>query len=214
MAAVSNSTVTLDELAILLPSWKRHLQAENRSIRTIQSYEESLLQFEKYLRQVGMPVDVTKLLREHIEAFEVSLFELGRSPSTVAVRHRSLQQFFRWAEEERIIAVSPMAKMKPPNIPESPVAVVSEADVRTMLKAADRRTFDDLRDTAIITLLYDTGCRLSEVTNLRWSSDDPNECDVDLDQAVIVVMGKGSRPRTVPVGRRTVKALDRYLRER
>jgi site-specific recombinase XerD len=201
-------------VSILLPSWRRHLKAENKSPRTIQSYEEALLQFDGYLRDVGMPTDVTKLHREHIEAFEVYLFDLGRTPSTVASRHRSLQQFFRWTEEERIRPDSPMAKMRPPKIPEAPVAVIPEQNIRLMLKGADDKTFEGLRDTAIIMLLHDTGCRLAEVTNLRWSPDDIDASDVDLDQGVIVVMGKGSRPRTVPVGRKSVKALDRYIRER
>lgn len=214
MVSVTSSGSTLDEVAGVLPSWLRHLKAENKSPRTIQSYEESVLQFARYLAQVGMPTDMTRIGREHVEAYEVSLFEIGRSASTVAVRHRSLQQFFRWAEEERIAVPSPMAKMKPPKIPERPVAVVPEEDVRRMLKEADGRDFDDLRDTAIITLLYDTGCRLAEITNLRFNLDNPAANDVDLDQGVLIVIGKGRRPRSAPIGKKAVKALDRYLRER
>jgi site-specific recombinase XerD len=213
MVSFTSSVSTVDEVAIVLPSWLRHLRAENKSPRTIQSYEESVLQFERYLREVGMPTDITKIVREHVEAYEVSLFDLGRSASTVAVRHRSLQQFFRWAEEERIAIPSPMAKMKPPKIPEKPVAVIPDDDVRALLRSADGRTFEDLRDTALITMLYDTGCRLSEITNLRFSHDD-EVSDVDLDQGVIIVLGKGRRPRTAPIGKKTVKTLDRYIRER
>jgi site-specific recombinase XerD len=213
MATVTKDINSLDEVSALLPSWRRHLRAENKSPRTVQSYEESVLQFEAYLHRAGMPTDITKIVREHVEAFEVYLFQLGRTASTVAVRHRSLQQFFRWAEEERMVPESPMSKMRPPRIPETPVAVVSEADVRKMLKEAGGSSFEDLRDSAIITLLYDTGCRLAEVTNLRWSVD-LGDSDVDLDQGIIVVLGKGSRPRSVPIGRKTVKAIDRYVRQR
>jgi hypothetical protein len=51
----------------------RHLKAQKKSSRTIQSYEESVLQFDRYLREVGMPTDVTMVHREHVEAFEVHL---------------------------------------------------------------------------------------------------------------------------------------------
>lgn len=67
--------------------------------------------------------------------------------------------------------------------------------------------------TAIVRLLIDTGGRLAEITNLRWS-DDPDEGDVDLDQRCARVLGKSRRERVVPIGAKTVKALDRYLRAR
>jgi site-specific recombinase XerD len=213
MTSTTKGAASLDELGVLISPWKRHLRAENKSDRTVQSYEESVLQFEAYLRSVGMPVDVTKILREHIEAFEVHLFELGRAANTVGVRYRSLQQFFRWAEEERVVTANPMANMSPPAVPEVPVDVIPADDVRAMLKTASGLTFVDLRDTAIIIAMYDTGVRLAEITNLRWAAD-PDESDVDLDQGVVLVLGKGRRPRMVPIGKKTVRALDRYIRER
>lgn len=206
------ATASLDDLTSLIDPWKRHLASENKAGRTIQSYEESVLQFGRYLIDSGGPADVSQITRGHVEAFEVHLFSLGRSPNTVAVRYRSLQQFFRWVEDEGI-AASPMVKMNPPAIPEIPVDIVPIDDVRAVLKGANSRSFDDLRDTALITLLFDTGTRLAEITNLRWALN-PDASDVDLDQGLVVVMGKGSRPRHVPVGKKAVTALDRYLRVR
>jgi integrase len=107
-----------------------------------------------------------------------------------------------------------MANMRPPKIPDKPVPVLAEADLRIILDGCAAKTFDDLRDTAIIRLLYDTGGRLAEVTNLAWVDDDREACDVDLDQGTISVVGKGNRRRLVPIGKKTVKAIDRYLRER
>jgi site-specific recombinase XerD len=161
-----------------------------------------------------MPTAVANLTREHVEAFLEHLLDLGRSPSTVANRYRSLQQLFRWLEDDGEISRSPMHKMRPPRVPEVPVPVLTEDQVRTILAGCAAKTFDDLRDTAILMLLYDTGGRLAETTNLAYVENDPPACDVDLDQATIVVHGKGGRPRLVPIGRKTVKAIDRYLRER
>lgn len=205
---------TVGDLTVLLPSWRRHLRAENKSARTIQSYTEAAEQFGAFLSDTGMPTAVQKLTREHVEAFLEHLFEKGRSPSTVANRYRSLQQLFRWLEDDREISRSPMDKMRPPKVPEKPVAVLSENEVRAILAGCSAKTFDCLRDTAIIMMLYDTGGRLAETTNLAWDERDPLACDVDLDQATILVHGKGGRPRLIPIGRKTVKALDRYLRER
>jgi site-specific recombinase XerD len=203
----------LGDVAGLLPSWSRHLRAENRSPRTIQSYLEAAEQFIVFAAEHGLPPTGPELQRSHIEAFLDHLLEVGRSPSTVANRYRSLQQLFRWLEDEGEIPRSPMAKMRPPEVPEQPVAVLTDDEVRKILAGCASRNFDDLRDTAIIMMLYDTGGRLAEVTNLAWS-DDPELCDIDLDTGTLRVLGKGSRIRHVPIGRKTVKALDRYLRER
>ena len=142
------------------------------------------------------------------------LLDRGFSASTAANRYRSLQQLFRWLEDDGEIVRSPMAKMRPPKVADVPVPVLAEDTVRRILGTCSTRAFEDLRDIAIIMLLYDTGGRLSEVTNLAWVDDDPEDGDVDLDQAMITVLGKGARPRTVPIGRKTVKSLDRYVRVR
>ena len=206
------TAVSVGDLSGLLPSWARHLRAENKSPRTVQSYLEAAEQFLAFLRQAGMPTEAAKLRREHVEAFEESLLERWR-PATAATRHRSLQQLFRWLEEEGEIRSSPMAKMRPPTVPEQPVDVLSDDQLRQLLAACDGRTFEDRRDHAIVRLLIDTGGRLAEITNLRWS-EDPDESDVDLDQRGVRVLGKARRERVVPIGAKTVKALDRYVRIR
>ena len=208
------SRASVGELTGLLASWKRALRAANRSPKTIRSYEESVLQLDAYLETAGMPREASRITREHVEAFLENLFELGRTATTVAVRYRSLQQFFRWLEDDGEIRRSPMDKMKPPTVPAKPVPVVSEDEIRKILAECRSRDFDDLRDTAIIRMMYDTGCRLAEVTNLAWDERDREASDVDLDDGVISVLGKGRRPRVVPIGRQTVRAVDRYLRER
>ncbi|HWE56565.1 MAG TPA: tyrosine-type recombinase/integrase [Acidimicrobiales bacterium] len=214
MAQAVEGSPTVGDLSALLPSWRRHLQAEEKSARTVQSYLEAADQFAAYLGSSGRPTVAAELSREHVESYLEQLLAMGRSASTVANRYRSLQQLFRWLEDEREIPRTPMAKMRPPKVPEKPVPVLSEEQVRAILATCSARTFEALRDAAIIMLLYDTGGRLAETTNLGWDEADAHSCDLDLDQATVLVHGKGGRPRLVPIGRKTVTALDRYLRER
>ncbi|MGH9123763.1 MAG: tyrosine-type recombinase/integrase [Acidimicrobiales bacterium] len=206
-------TGTVEDIAAVLPAWRRHLRAGNKSARTIQSYQEAAEQLAGFLGASGLPTEVAALTRRHIEAFEEHLFEVGRSPATVANRYRSLQQFFRWLADDGAILRSPMATMRPPRVPENPVPVLTEDQVRSLLEVCGGETFDDLRDAAVILLLYDTGGRLAEATNLRWR-DGEGPCDLDLDQRCIVVIGKGARPRVVPIGTRTTVAIARYLQAR
>lgn len=197
-----------------LASFTRHLAAENLSARTIETYSEATNQFSTFLQAQGMPQQVAHIKREHVEAFIAHLLET-RKPATASNRFRGLQSFFKWLADEGEIKESPMVRMKPPRIPETPPDVLREEQLKALLATCEvGNTFEDRRDGALIRVFLDTGARLSEVTNLRLSLGDDNANDVDLDQAVLRVIGKGNRERVVAVGRKTVRALDRYIRAR
>jgi site-specific recombinase XerD len=153
-----------------------------------------------------MPTNCGAIRREHIESFMSELLARYK-PATAANRYRSIQAFFKWLAEENEIAASPMARMSPPHVPEEPPAVLTEDEIRRLLKACAGREFEDFRDTAIILLLIDTGRRRAECAGLKVD-------DIDFDTNVAVVLGKGRRPRGCPFGRKTAVALDRYLRQR
>src|SRR3954451_7876286 len=187
---------------LLLRSFARSLKARNRSPRTVQSYVEAV----RLLREHAGDRDLQHLTRGEIEDFLGD--QLGQHrPTTVAVRFRSLQQFYRWTVDEELLAASPMAGLRPPAVPEEPVPVLDEAAISRLLACMSGRGCEDRRDSAIIRLLLDTGMRLSEVANLAVT-------DVDLDSDVAVVLGKGRRPRACPFGDKTGQAIERYLRER
>lgn len=95
-----------------------------------------------------------------------------------------LQAFFRWCLDEDIIGTSPMAKMKPPKVPEHPAPVLRlEAVARLIATAARTKRFEDVRDAAILRIFYSTGVRLAELATLRYLPADPEANDVDLDPA-------------------------------
>jgi len=190
----------------LTSPFKRSLLAANRSPRTVESYGEALAQFTTFLERNGMPSAVAHLRREHVEAFLAELLSKFR-PATAANRYRGLQQFFHWAVQEGEIKVSPMVNMQPPNVPDAPPPMLNDADLGKLLRACAGTDFSARRDTALICLLLDTGCRRSEIAGLVLD-------DLDLDNCCIHVTGKGARPRTVPYGRKTAHAIDRYLRVR
>jgi site-specific recombinase XerD len=141
-------------LSPLLRSFERHLRAENRSAHTIASYRDSLCQAAAFL--AGRGRTVVDARREDLEAFLEELLQ-RRAPETVATRYRRLRVLYRWLEEEDEITVNPMAKMKPPIIPEQPVPVVPEDGLRRLLATCAGKSFEDRRDTALILLLVDVG---------------------------------------------------------
>jgi len=190
-----------------IDSYRLSLRAGNKSPATIKTYLAALASFSRFLASRGMPRVLRAIRREHVEAFIVSLQDAGQRPATVSVAYRSLQPFFRWALGENEIETSPMERMRPPIVPEEPPAVLREAELKAIFDACSGPSFEDRRDTAIVRLLLDTGMRRAELAGLRVD-------DVDLDQQVAIVMGKGRRPRACPFGSKTSQALDRYLRVR
>jgi site-specific recombinase XerD len=83
-----------------------------------------------------------------------------------------------------------------------------------LLPATSGRSFEDRRDYALMMTFIDTGARRWELAGLQYTPDDDETNDVDLDRGVLRVLGKGRRERPLPIGRKTVRALDRYIRVR
>lgn len=188
---------------LTLADFRRSLRSEHKSPKTIKSYLESVRQLAAFHHDA----DVLAATRADIQDFIVDVLD-RRSPSTAATRYRGLQQFYRWALAEDLVEVSPMVGMSPPSIPEAPVPVVTEPDLRALLKACEGKGLPERRDTAIIRLMLEPGgLRLAEVAGLTVDA-------VDLEEDVVRVVGKGSRPRAVPFGAKTGTAITRYLRVR
>jgi site-specific recombinase XerC len=169
-------------------------------------YMEAARQLESFLIVRGMPTNVQSVTREHIEFFLIDVRD-RTSASSEATRYLQLQQFFRWLLEDGEIAVSPMARMRPPQVAEKQVPVIPEADIIKLLDACAGRDFEDRRDVAIIRMLLGTGARLSEIANLTVD-------DLDLDIGEASVTGKGNRPRLLALTPKVIKTLDRYIRDR
>jgi site-specific recombinase XerD len=203
---VRPAALAVDDLTVLLPDWRTHLRARNVAPSTIASYLTVGTNLLVWLTEQGMPTTASGIAREHLEAFLAALVDRV-SPATVAKHYRSLQQLFRWLVEDGEIGHSPMERMRPPAVPEQPVDVFTDDELRALLDAAKGNTFENRRDTALLRMLIDTGVRASELAGLSVD-------DLDPEQNVAFVMGKGRRGRAVPYGSKTADALRRYLRAR
>jgi len=197
------------DLKVNAESFDRHLRASGKSPATVRTYLEALARLSEFLEARGMPMVCAHVTREHLEEFILDL-QARHRPATAANRFRSLRVFWKWLQEEGEIKESPMIRMRCPHVPEQPPAVLREPELRALLAAcAKGPDFEARRDTAIVRVFVDTGARLGEVAGLRHDDE-----DLDFDQALIRVRGKGGRDRILPVGDKTLKALDRYLRRR
>jgi site-specific recombinase XerD len=157
-----------------------------------------------HLRPRG--VSLAEAQRGDIEGFLAGLLDRWK-PATASNRYRALRIFYAWLEDEDEIDANPMIKMKPPAVPEQPVAVVPEDGLRRLITGCSGKNFEDRRDLAILMLLLDTGARREELVRMRVT-------DLDFELDVVQVLGKGGRRRALPFGHKTAVAIDRYLRAR
>src|SRR6266496_2755579 len=152
---------TLDGLA---RSYERHLRAGNKSAKTVRTYLESVEQLAKFLRERGRGLGEAR--RQEVEEFVADLLE-RRSAATASVRYRALRVFYDWLEEEGEVPESPMRRMKPPAVPDKPIQVLTEEQLRRLLATCAGKDFEARRDTALIMLLLDSGGRLAEIAEMN-----------------------------------------------
>ena len=191
----------------ILRSWRLQLKAARRSEYTIRNYMDAANHLRAFLQVRGHSLRLTDITRADLEEYQVALME-RLAPSTVATRYKNLHALFTWLVEEEEISASPMAKIRKPAFSEPDVPVLTDEEAAALMATCAGSTFKARRDTAVITLLLDSGLRLAELTSLTLESV------ADLETGAISVLGKGAKWRTVAVGHGAVAALDRYLRMR
>jgi site-specific recombinase XerD len=183
---------SVDDLA---RSFERYLRAGNKSPRTIETYLEAVRGFAAHLAATsGRSLEQAR--REDVEGWIAVLLERWK-PATAHNRYRGLHAFYRWLEEEDDLP-SPMAKMKPPAVPDQPVPVLTEPQLRTLFAVCGGKDFEARRDTALLMVLLDAGPRRAELLGMRLE-------DLDFEYDVVRVIGKGGRERALPFGRKTAR---------
>lgn len=196
----------MDDILDYLRSFRVSLRAANKAPRTVQTYVLAVEQFAIFLEAHGFPSRLADIERQHVAEHLAWLVD-NRAAATAAQRYASLGQFFRWAVEEGELDASPMDGLKKPRVPDKPVPVLSDEELKALLDACHGRGFEDLRDTALLRLFIDTGSRLSEIANLKVG-------DVDLERQQLTTVVKGQHLSVKYFGVKAAQALDRYERAR
>lgn len=157
----------------VLQSLRYHLEARNLSEHTIHQYETSLRRFYAWR---GDLANVTPAV---VEEYLASLRSAGLASVTLRWHFAGLQGFFKWHARREDYA-NPTLGMEPPRIQERPKDVVGLADMRRVLVLLDRRK--RYRDAALISLLLESGLRISEALSLNWSDIDWRQREARLPQ--------------------------------
>jgi integrase/recombinase XerC len=158
-------------LLVLNRSFRRTLEAENKSPRTIEAYTDAVRLLATYCQAHGHSLVAGELRRVHIQCFIAD--QLARwKPATAHNRYRGLHAFFKWAVTEGDLEANPMDGMRPPQLPEQPIELIGPEHLARLLRSCEGRDFPSRRDTAIILLLVDTGMRRAECAGMALDDVD------------------------------------------
>lgn len=173
---------------------------KNLSSRTIDKYKYNLIVFEKYM--LNKNINLFDVTQQDIMDFLTNYFkDKGVSSKTNSIT--SINNFYIYLVKDKRIDINPCENIDRPKMKKRLPDVLTVNEVDKLLDIP-LHTKEDYRDKAILEVLYATGIRISELTNLKMQ-------DVDFTNKVVRVFGKGSKERIVPVNKYALKYLGMYL---
>ncbi|MCF7767910.1 tyrosine recombinase XerC [Achromobacter pulmonis] len=203
-----------------MTAWLRHLESNRRySPHTLDGYRRELRFLLELAERARLPLD--QLGNGHIRQFVARLHAQGRGPRSLARTLAAWRGFYQWWAPMIGLAGNPVAGVRAPKAPRGLPKALSVEQTQALLDRAPARVATEpaaLRDQAMFELLYSSGLRLSELVglDLRYtrSADHESRGWLNLDDAEVIVLGKGGKRRSVPVGQAALAALRRWIEAR
>ena len=187
----------------LLAEYLQWLTIEKgRSRATIEAYRRDLEALAHWSIDTGIEIDA--LSEEDLERYFNDLRTTKRAPSTVARAVASARGLFAYLVDEGHLVTDPSARLKGGRRGRTLPKPLGEQEIVALLDSIPSSTPVDLRDRALLELLYGTGARVSEVVGLALG-------DLDFDEELVLLFGKGAKQRLVPMGATLKGALMDYL---
>jgi len=193
------------EICSAVSSFLTHVKVEKGlSANTYSAYKRDLAKFEEFAKKRKLELD--RISRDDLVDFLAGLYRQKLESKTVARHLVSLRNFFRYAQVQELIAEDPALNLESPKIRKTLPGYLRLEEVERLLQQPDASTPQGLRDRAMLGVLYSTGLRVSELTGLKVN-------DLDAKVGCVRCIGKGDKERVVPVGRKALGIVEKYLRE-
>ncbi len=194
----------------LIEKFKRHLQVErNLSAHTLSAYARDLAEFRVFLEETFRNSD--RSILDRIDKITLrrylALLHKKNRKSTIARKLAALRTFFRYLVREGEMTANPGELVATPRQEKYLPTTLTVDESYALLENIQGADKLSLRDRAILEMLYSCGLRISELTGLDVG-------DVDFEQALVRVLGKGGKERIVPIGQHAQQAVRHYLESR
>lgn len=193
----------------LIDRFLRYLKVErNASDYTIKSYREDLLLLRDYLNETqGAPIRVNKIDPTDLREYVSVLHEAGYAKTSVSRRLASMRSFFRFAQREGLCDSNPAKPLRNPRRDRKLPHFLTDQEINQLLLAPPKDDPMGRRDRAMLETLYSAGLRVSELVGMNLD-------DLDLDDGLVRVRGKGKKERLAPLGKYAVQAIKRWFKHR
>ena len=196
------------ELSELVEKFEVHKRSEGWSERTVEWYQQALALFQSWLAEQGMSTCLDDLGEDEMRLFILHLkarpgLQGPASSHTVNSRVRAMRAFFNWLYEKGYTECHRLEKVKPPKPRELEIEILTDEEIDRIFASINPDTVLGARNTAIFSLMLDTGLRLTEVVTLKHQ-------DVHLDKRYLKVLGNGNKERIVSFGVNCQRALLNY----
>jgi integrase/recombinase XerD len=193
------------ELSAAISSFLTHAKVEKGlSVNTISAYRRDLLKFEGFAKKRKLTVE--SVSADDLVDFLAGLYRQKLESRTVARHLVTLRNFFRFAQTQEMVTADPSINLESPKIRRHLPGYLRLEEIEKLLTQPDAKTPMGMRDKAMLEMLYSTGLRVSELTSLKVS-------DLDSKVGCVRCIGKGDKERIVPVGKKALGMVDKYLRE-
>jgi integrase/recombinase XerD len=174
------------------------------SKNTIDAYSHGLNRFLDYLRKKGIQ-EMPSVSKFDVRAFLLALKKQGLSTKTVLRNLVAIRTLFQFLIQEGILATNPIEELESPKISKTLPEILTLKEVEQLLEQPNPQTPLAIRDRAMLEVLYATGMRVSELTHLPINQ-------VNLEGGYVLVFGKGSKERIIPLGSEAMKWVALYLK--
>lgn len=190
----------------MIGSFLNYLSLERAySPHTVVSYENDLRAFEAYLDKAESGLELKDADADLVRGWAMELMAFGMKATSVNRKLSSLRTFYKYLLKKGVVKVSPVQNVGGPKKSKPLPQFVREDEMERMLcDTGQGKTWQEMREHAILQLFYETGIRLSELVGL-------NEADVDFGRMSIKVTGKRNKQRIIPVGDGLAESLRRYM---
>ena len=180
-------------------------QVKNLSENTTKSYERDLKKLYLFLEKLNV-TNYSDIKEEVCSAWIGDLYSQNNKPKSIQRNLSSAKGFFRFLKKNNLISSSPFELVTAPKSSNTLPDVLSPEDVEQLLNFKPSNTIE-IRDMAIVELMYSSGLRVSETVNINIS-------DFEENMSFLRVIGKGSKTRLVPMGRFAINAINNWMNER
>ena len=180
-------------------------QVKNLSENTTKSYKRDLKKLYLFLEKLNV-TNYSDIKEEICSAWIGDLYSQNNKPKSIQRHLSSAKGFFRFLKKNNLIGSSPFELVTAPKSSNTLPDVLSPEDVEQLLNFKPSNTIE-IRDMAIVELMYSSGLRVSETVNINIS-------DFEENMSFLRVLGKGSKTRLVPMGRFAINAINNWISER